>query len=209
MCVSVVAHFLALCFPKRGRYSRSTMRVTVYDSTPGVGFQQWCLKVSWFLGCWFQKLFDKVDAYYGATSWTDALTWLMGVRGTFTSIQYWGHGGPGVVWLAQRMCTPYTFTVLRTKVTSTTVVWFRTCSTFQGARGYSFALTVCSLLGCVIAGHTRVIGLLQGGLHTQAPDTAPSWPLDEGEFPKSWWPASLHWGSNTVTCLATKIPKGW
>ena len=185
------------------------MKVVVYDNKPGVGFQQWCLKTSWFLGCWFQKLFGKVDAYYGATSWADALTWLTKLKGPFTSVQYWGHGGPGVVWLAQRACPTYDFTVLRTKVTPTTVVWFRTCSTFQGTRGYSFALTLCSLLGCVIAGHTRVIGPLQGGLHTQAPDTPPSWSLDEGELPKSWWPASLHWGSNTVTCLATKIPKGW
>ena len=77
------------------------MRVTVYDKKPGVGLSQWFLSFFWAAGCFIQKLFGKVDAYYGATSWDDAMSWLVGRPGTLTSVQYWGHGSPGIVWLAQ------------------------------------------------------------------------------------------------------------
>jgi len=185
------------------------MRVTIYDKNPGVGIQQWGLKLSWFLGCWFQKLIGKVDQYYGATSWADALGWLAKQEGTFESVQYWGHGSPGVVWLAQKACSVHDFSFLKTKVTPQSIVWFRVCSLFQGQKGYDFSQKLSNLLNCTIAGHTRIIGPLQGGLHTRKPSTAPSWPVDEGEFPKSWWPEVLRWGNNTITCLATKIPNGW
>ena len=185
------------------------MRVTVYDKNPGKGFSQWFLKLTWFVGCFVQKLFGKVDDYYGAESWEDALSWLKSREGEFTSIQYWGHGSPGHVWLAGSYVTTTALVTLKTKVTPSTVLWFRTCSTFQGQAGHVFSQRLADGLGCVVAGHTRVIGPLQGGLHTRKPNTPPSWPVEEGEFPKSWWPSYLRWGNNTVTCFATKIPEGW
>ena len=185
------------------------MRVTIYDRNPGEGLGQKFLALSWAVGCWFQKLVGAVDAYHGATSWDDAWAWLQKQPGKFESIQYWGHGSPGDVWLAGNNPSPARFTVLAPRVTPTTVIWFRTCSTFQGRRGHQFSGMLSEILGCVVAGHTRIIGVLQGGLHTRQLGRPATWPVTEGEFPKSWWPPYLRWGSNTITCLATKIPKGW
>jgi len=184
------------------------MRVTIYDKNPGEGFSQKFLATSWLVGCWIQKLFGKVDDYYGASSWDDALAWLQ-KQGQLDSIQYWGHGSPGQVYLAGFMLPVGFLGPIKSQVTPLTVVWFRTCSTFQGGPGDRFSGALANQLGCVIAGHTRVIGPLQGGLHTRKPNTLPSWPGTEGEFPASWWPSWARWGNNTVTCLATKIPPGW
>lgn len=185
------------------------MRVTIYDKNPGTGFSQWFLKTSWFLGCWIQKLFGKVDKYYGTTSGADAIEWLCKQPGTFTSIQYWGHGSPGSVWVSQKLLHIPSFVVLKDKVTPETVIWFRTCSTFQGASGHTFSKILSNLLNCIVAGHTRIIGPVQGGLHTRKPGTDPSWPVEEGELPKSWWPSHLTWGPHSIFCLTTKIPDGW
>jgi len=184
------------------------MRVTIYDKNPGPGFSQWFLKTMWMLGCWLQKVFGKVDAYYGATSWDDAFMWL-NRQGMISSLQYWGHGSPGYVWLSGYNLPISSFELLKSKVTPETIIWFRTCSTFQGALGHAFSTKLTDLLKCTVAGHTRIIGPFQGGLHTRKPGVAPSWPMSEGEFPKSWWPSFWRWGNNTITCLATKIPKGW
>jgi len=185
------------------------MRVTIYDKHPGSGIGQWFLKVSWAVGCWLQKLFGMVDAYHGASSWDDASAWLAAQPGKFSSIQYWGHGSPGDVWLDSRNPVLTRFDALKGQVNADTVIWFRTCSTFQGLRGHAFSEDLSNRLGCTIAGHTRIIGLLQGGLHTRKPGTLPSWPVSEGEFPKSWLPAWAQIGNNTVFCLTTRIPKGW
>ena len=186
------------------------MRVTVYDKKPGAGFSQWFLSFSWAAGCWLQKLFGKVDAYYGASSWAEALVWLAGRPGTLTSIQYWGHGSPGTTYLAGQTLPINKFiTILKPKISPTSVLWWRTCSSFQGAQGHVFSRRLADELGCIVAGHTRNIGPVQGGLHTRKPMTSPSWPVTEGELPKSWLPDHLRWGSNSIFCLTTKILDGW
>ena len=185
------------------------MRVTVYDKNPGPGVAQWFLKLSWFLGCFLQKLFGQVDAYYGASSWDDALQWLQAQPGELTSIQYWGHGSPGCVWLAQKPLLFGGLNPLKPKLTRASVIWWRTCSTFQGHSGYAFSEAMANALECTVAGHTRVIGLLQGGLHTRRPHQAPSWLLEEGEPPPSWLPSWAIWGPHTIWCFQTKIPDGW
>jgi hypothetical protein len=185
------------------------MRVTVYDRRPGAGFAQKFLVACWFVGCWLQKVLGKVDAYYGAESWEAAFSWLLQCQGALTSLQYWGHGSPGHVWLAGVDIPSKYLEVLRSKTTAETVIWFRTCSTFQGLLGFDFSKRWADSLKCTVAGHTRIIGPLQGGLHTRRPDSEPSWPVSEGELPKSWLPCYWRWGNNTITCLGTKIPKGW
>lgn len=188
------------------------MRVNIYDKKPGPGVNQWFLKTFWWFGCFIQKLFGKVDDYYGATSWDDALTWLSSKPdGTLSSIQYWGHGSPGAVYLAGEVLSWSKFiTAVRSKVTPASLVWWRVCSSFQGPQGYVFSKKLADELNCTIAGHTREIGPMQGGLHTRKPQTDPSWPLTEGELPKSWL-TSIGWagGNNTIFCLTTKIPDGW
>jgi len=185
------------------------MKITIYDRNPGPGIGQWFLKTSWAVGCWFQKFVGAVDEYYGAKSWDDASSWINSLEGKFESIQYWGHGSPGDVWLAGNNPSPTRFAVLKERLAPGAVIWFRTCSTFQGPRGHSFSGQLADMLNCTVAGHTRIIGLLQGGLHTRQPNTYPSWPTTEGEFPKSWLPAWAKFGNNTITCFSTKIPKGW
>lgn len=169
------------------------------------------LAFTWFFGCLVQKSFGAVDDYYGAKSWDDALEWLTKQPRPLTSIQYWGHGSVGRVWLAQQAIEASKFSVLIPCVTPASIVWFRTCSTFQGPAGYDFSKYLSNLLNCTIAGHTRVIGLLQGGLHTRKPNTEPSWPVDEGELPATaFYPQyGLAWSNNTVTCFVTNVPEGW
>ena len=49
---------------------------------------------------WLLLVFHRVDAVYGATSWSDALSWL-GYSTTlqlpWTLVQVWCHGRPGQV----------------------------------------------------------------------------------------------------------------
>lgn len=186
------------------------MKVIIYDKNPGPGFAQWMLMVTWAVGSWVQKLLGVADKVYAATSWEDAQNWLKSLDAPhISSIQYWGHGSPGAVWLAQKTMRWDFFEPIKAKLGEDSVIWFRTCSTFQGQRGHDISRSLSSSLGCTIAGHTRIIGLLQGGLHTRRPLSIPSWPITEVEFKESWIPSWLKWGNNTVTCFATKIPKGW
>lgn len=185
------------------------MRVVIYDKKPGQGFEQWMLMACWFVAAHVQKLFGKVDVVKGFTSWNEMCHWLVHCEiQLFSSIQYWGHGSPGNVWMNGQPLQKEELLQLRNKLSAQSVLWFRTCSTFQGARGQKFASYLANNLDCIIAGHTRIIGLLQGGLHTITPRTMPSWSVDEGE-PKSWLPSYLVWGPNTIICFATRIPKGW
>lgn len=185
------------------------MRVTIFDRRPGQGLGQWLLMASWAVGCWLQKLFGLVDDFHGASSWEDALTWLDTRPGKLTSVQYWGHGSPGGVWLADE---PMPFhrlvATLQTKLDPRSIVWFRTCSTFQGDVGWAYSKGLADGLGCVVAGHTRIIGLWQSGLHTRRLGQPPSWPMNEGE---STFPLAhlLPMGNNCIFCLVTRIPDGW
>lgn len=187
------------------------MKVTIYDKKPGTGFSQSFLMLCWAVGCWFQKLVGAVDDYFGAESWEHAEEWLKRRGKPISQIQYWGHGSPGCVWLAQKLITVQQWLNIKAVLepSQDTLIWFRTCSTFQGSKGHAFSKALADGLGCTIGGHTRIIGPLQGGLHTRKPSADPSWPDSEGELPKSWWPSHLRWGPHTIICLATKIPKGW
>lgn len=184
------------------------MKVIIYDNNPGAGFGQWLLMLSWAFASKVQKLFGLVDDSYAAESWTAAGLWLQGRSTEYSQIQYWGHGSAGAVWLNGKLMNKDFFLPIKSKLNINSLIWFRTCSTFQGVKGQTLARHLTSTLNCTIAGHTRAIGLLQGGLHTISPNALPSWPVDEGE-PKSWVPSYLFWGSNTITCFHNKIPKNW
>jgi hypothetical protein len=186
------------------------MRVAIYDKNPGPGFNQWFLCLTWKIGCFLHKLFGKLDAYYGAESWDAAFAWLEHQPKPLTSIQYWGHGSPGSVWLAQKALPSTRFRGIIPSVTPDTVLWFRTCSTFQGQRGYDFSKYLTTLLNCTVAGHTRVIGVFQSGLHTRKPNQEPGWPLEEKDKGPAWLVGmGIQFGNNTIFCLRSSIPKGW
>jgi hypothetical protein len=187
-----------------------SMRVAVYDKNPGAGFAQSFLALTWRIGCFLHKLFGKLDAYHAATSWEDAFAWLHAQPKPLASIQYWGHGSPARIWLAGKAANAEDFIALKPKLAPSAVIWFRVCSAFRGIQGHAFSQDLADNLGCTIAGHTRIIGVFQSGLHTRAPNTEASWPVTEDEFPKSIWSSNgLKRGNNTIFCLRASIPKGW
>lgn len=185
------------------------MRVTIYDKNPGEGFFQWFLKTSWLLGCVFQKLIGAVDAYYGAMSWDDAQTWLLTQKSPITVIQFWGHGGPGTLWFAGKATSTEEWLSIKPILVPQSLVWFRSCSVFQGPDGQVFAKRLADGLNCTIAGHTHIVGLFQGGLYTQKPNTMPSWSITEGVLPSRWRSDFSPWLKHTILCLQWWIPKGW
>lgn len=185
------------------------MKVTIYDKVAWPGFMQWCLKTSWLLGCIFQKLVGAVDEYYGASSWADAQAWLKSRGSPIEQVQYWGHGSPGTVWLAGQAVPTAAWLSLKPLLAPNALIWFRVCDSFQGAAGQAFSKALADGLGCMIAGHTRIIGLWQGGLYTRAPWMPASWDVTEGGEP-SWIREDLNpFHKHTILCLKTKIPKGW
>lgn len=185
------------------------MRVTIYDKTPGTGFMQWCLKTSWLIGCWLQKLFGAIDDYHGVSSLYEINTWLKSKKTTFSSVQYWGHGSPGVIWISGTPTFSTDWMFIRPLLTKESILWFRICSLFQGEDGQAISRKLADGLNCTIAGHTRIIGLWQGGLYTRKPYSLPSWPLAEGSE-SSWIRDDFRfWEKHTISCLRTTIPEGW
>ncbi len=187
------------------------MRVAVYDKNPGGGgLAQRLLCFSWKLGCVLHWLLGRLDAYYGASSWEDAFQWLASQPKPLRMVQYWGHGSPGSVWLAQMRVNESDFGKLIPAINCDTVIWFRACSVFQGGAGYAFSKYLVDLLQCTVAGHTRTIGLFQSGLHTRRPNELPSWKVTEGDAGPAWLVGlGLRWGNNTILCLRASIPHGW
>lgn len=189
----------------------SAMRVAIYDNNPGGGGAwQSFLRWTWVVGCFLHKLFGKLDDYYGAVSWDDAFTWLESQKKPLTMIQYWGHGSPGSVWLAQKRCDEIQFKRLAGSVTKDSVLWFRSCSVFADQRGYAFSQVVSNTINCVVAGHTCTVGIFQPGLHTRKPGQAPTWSQHEHDWGSPWLVGiGLQWDARTIFCLRASIPKGW
>lgn len=185
------------------------MRVTFYDKNPGKGFMQWLLKTSWLVGCWLQKLFGAVDEYHGVESIDEMREWMKSKNTTFSSIQYWGHGSPGTVWVSSKPYFDYQWLWLAGFVNPDSIVWFRICSLFQGRLGERFSRTLADHLGCTIAGHTRIIGIWQGGLHTRKANSDASWSLTEGTEESKLRDDLKFWNKNTILFLRTSVPKGW
>ena len=186
------------------------MRVAICDINTFPGIWQKFLALTWRIGCFLHKLFGQLDAYHVAKSWDDAFTWLEVQPKPLTSIQLWGHGAPGTMWVAGQQLDQTQFKRIIRSVIPESVVWFRTCSTFRGQEGYDLSKYLTDLLQCTVAAHTRTIGVFQSGLHTRKPNQIPSWPLTEtDEGNKHLVYLGLQWGNNTILCLRTKIPKGW
>ncbi|MBL8915402.1 MAG: hypothetical protein JNM17_32155 [Archangium sp.] len=183
------------------------MRVVIYDDDRAP--EQAFLRRSWQAGCALQKALGLVDETFAASTWEQAFAWLTTRPEKLTSIQYWGHGHPGEVLMAREPMQLSDWAAVKPLITRESLVWFRTCSTFQGEKGHAFSEALSTLLDCTIAGHTRIIGPLQGGLHTRRPHEPASWPIEETELPPSRVPPWLRWGNNTIVCLTTQVPAGW
>lgn len=193
------------------------MHLIIYDDRPGEGLGQWFLRLSWVVGAWLMRMRGKADHVAGFTSWSAALAWLATVESErrIASIQFWGHGSPGRIYLNRvafgstslgYYSSPLAMIAARLEPGAT--FWMRSCSVFQGIVGRAFAVGLAGALRCRVASHTRVVGLLQGGLHTLAPGAEPSWPATEGE-PPGLWPAWLQTDGRTVGCWTARVPDGW
>jgi hypothetical protein len=168
------------------------------DTRPGVE-----LADAWRAGGWLYRKARSLDICQGFGTWKQALDWLESL-GTVDSVQYWGHGSPGAVWLGGKRLDVSDLARVRVR----DLFWLRTCASFAGAAGQALAAEMSRTMNCVVAGHTHNIGLLQSGLHTIGPDEAPGWSADEGlvDGRPAW---SRPWSPNTVTCLHGTFPKEW
>ena len=200
------------------------LRLVVYDATGhGRSWFQPLLTASWRVGSGLYRHYPhdtRVDAIYGATSWTDAVAWLASVEPTqaVSEIQYWGHGLPGRVFIAGEAVTSSSFTqgplaedwrAVAARLTRTSLVWFRTCGAFGGPAGHEFATTTARFFDCRVAGHTFVIGPVQSGLHSLGAGATPGWSVDEGQGTAGELLGSLPWSPHTISFLNGAIPKGW
>ncbi len=176
------------------------MRVITYDNRPGSTPLDHFLRLSWMVWAHFQKFLGNVEEVHAAESWEDLVTWLEARAPSLSEVQYWGHGSEGMLWLGEKSFPADGFTRLRGKLAQATLFWFRTCSTFKGLNGHGFAALLCNQLRCRVAGHTRVIGLQQGGLHSLRVGFKPAWPVDEDDESSN---------TNTVSCLAMTFPREW
>lgn len=196
--------------------------IMFYDSSDWAGEQ---LRFSWITGGKFYKMFRGVEHHAGFSSWEDALKWLSSLEEgkKINSIQFWGHGTPGRVWingdfLSIRSVIPQhshnsLLHALKARLTKDSVIWFRSCNVFAGSEGHLFATIMSSFFNCKVAGHTYIVGPWQSGLHTITPEQRPSWSKEEGlknkkdgTVEKLW---STPWAPNTIFCLTGKIPESW
>lgn len=192
--------------------------IMLYDASDWAGEQ---LRFSWITGGAFYKMFRGVEHHSGFHSWEEALRWVLEVEPEkkINSLQFWGHGSPGRVWIngdflsARSLLASSThrelLLKLKNRLTNESLVWFRCCNLFAGREGQLFANTFSKFMDCTIASHTYIIGPWQSGLHTIKPDQQPYWPVDEGfgsDNEKLW---SMPWSPNTIFCLTGKIPEGW
>lgn len=191
------------------------MRLMLFDRTAGG------LALSWQAGARLYRALGRFDAWHGASTWDEGLAWLaaFGAPARVTEIQYWGHGCAGGLLLDRVALDVNTLdpahplhgrlAAIRERLSGPDALWWlRTCSTFHGASGHDFARRWTRFFGCRAAGHTRVIGPLQGGLHSLRAGAEPSWALDEGA-PASSLPQWMSWAPHTLTCLHGRVPDGW
>ncbi len=193
----------------------SGLRLMLFDTTAGA------LTQSWRAGAALYRGLGRLDAWHGAATWDEGLAWLTAVAHDrrIAEIQYWGHGQPGCVLMDRKPLDTSALNAahpLRARLAAIrdrlagpdALWWFRTCSTFHGEVGHAFAREWTRFFGCRAAGHTRVIGPLQGGLHSLRAGAEPTWTIDEGAA-RSRVPQWLTWAPHTITCLGGRVPEGW
>jgi Domain of unknown function (DUF4347) len=204
------------------------LRLMVYDRTCVAKAAPVGLSTAWAAGSLLYRGLSRLDAAFGATSWEEALTWLVtqAKDRPIAEIQYWGHGRWGrvhidkdvldaAVLLPTHRLAPHV-TALRERLVTggDALVWLRTCETFGAAAGHDFAQRLAARLGARVAGHTFIIGALQSGLHGLLPGHTPDWPADEGIAEGTAdAPVRAH-GSGlrrprTITCFEGAVPAKW
>ena len=202
--------------------TNNNLDIMFYDASDWAGEQ---LRFSWVTGGLLYRLFGSIEEVRGCSNWTEALRFLSEVQPgkKIKSIQFWGHGTPGYVWinghplsmrslLATSAHRQYLLR-LKERLTEDSVVWFRACNVAATSEGQLFVQSLANLLGCKVAAHTFIVHAWHGGLHTIEPGQEPYWPIDEGvkvskdgKLQMLW---TKPWSPNTIFCLNGKIPEGW
>ena len=179
----------------------SQSRVILYDSSPnGANGLAWAgysrLRPGW--------------KSIGAKSWDEGCAALLELGTTIDEIQVWGHGSPGQPLIATQPIEHnhlLIFHAMLKPYDRRPLVWFRSCSVFFGAKGQRFARKAADDLGCLVAGHTRVIWFpWQSGLYVAKPGVEPDWPVDQGE-PKDFRSSRI--APHTIFAGRMSIPKEW
>ena len=192
----------------------------IYDRTDG------SLSAAWRAGASLYRGLKRLDAWHGASEWSEGLDWLAGHRAgeAIEEIQFWGHGKWGSIKIdgveldASALRSGHEhhrrLEAIRDRLARGALWWFRTCETFGAERGHDFARRWTDFFGCRAAGHTYVIAYWQSGLHSLEPGTAPTWPVTEGlEAGTPAAPEKALWSRrrepNTISCLRGSIPEGF
>jgi hypothetical protein len=197
----------------------------LYDKTCAGRFGLPGLTSSWWTGGHLYRALGRLDAFFGAATWTEALDWLAHFRrdSRIAEIQYWGHGKWGSVLLAgERLDArdlqegaprrPVLESIRERLIPRESLWWFRTCETFGTQAGHSFAKAWTSFFNSPAAGHTFLIGPWQSGLHSLRPDELPDWSVNEGcddsgTRTQALW--SKPTAPRTITCFHGQVPEGW
>lgn len=184
------------------------------------------LSHSWIAGGTLYRGLGRLDAYTGASSWTEAFDWILDRAGQrpISEIQFWGHGKWGVAFIQRERFDADALVpghrlydrlqrIGDLLVPDRGLFWFRTCETFGRPEGHHFAKALTAFFGCRTAGHTYVIGPWQSGLHALRPGHEPHWSTTEGLPPGVERPQKALWSTptapNTITCLHGEVPEGF
>ena len=140
-----------------------------------------------------------------------AMSWLAGAQ-----VEVWCHAFPGYLTIGgerlnrRDVLDDDRVALLGAKLGPTGTFWIRGCSAFAGPIGHAYAGVLADRLGCRVAGHTFLIGPLQGGLRTLRPQETPTWDPKEGEAGGEWGQAHTTWSTpNRIFALQSRIPEGW
>ena len=194
------------------------MRLMVYDRSwlPG-------LSNAWAAGAILYRALGRLDATYGATSWSDALDFIS-KHDAVDEIQFWGHGKWGAAYVAKTMLDVEALgpasslypkvEAVKAKLSPNALVWLRTCESFGASAGHDFAMKLADTLEARVAGHTFVIGAVQSGLHGLRPGHRPDWPREEGLAEGTADKPLRALGSSfrevhTVTCFNGRVRDDW
>jgi hypothetical protein len=198
------------------------LKLIVFDATQ-VWQRPLGLGASWYVGSWLYRALARVDAGFGAHSWTEALSFIEHYQPgrAISEVQYWGHGKWGcaliggeafdLAALRPHHSLARGLQALRARLAPDALLWFRTCETLGASRGHEFSARLADFSGARVAGHTFEIGFLQSGLQVLCPGMAPHWSPAEGlargtaEAPVRALPSSPS-APNTITCLTGVIP---
>ena len=172
------------------------LRLLAYDATCRGGTWAPGLSTAWGAGAALYRALGRLDAARGVASWSEALAFLAShePEAALEEVQFWGHGRFGCVFVGKErlgvdeLASPAHAAALdaiaaRLARGRAPLVWLRTCEAFGGPSGHAFARALSRRLGCRVAGHTHVIGVVQSGLVSLAPGDEPAWPTSMGLGP--------------------------